>query len=282
MNRTAIDLAAASGIEAERLAAWLEDDAKQLNPAEQGALMPAIGLADSALPEILIREFRKSGYLPEVLLNFIALLGWSPGGDRERMTTQEMIELFSLGGIGKSNARFNRDKLLAFNTEAAAEATPDRLVAAMRTYLSANPDSPLNQATDEQLNGVLEMNKGFRVLREVDEKSRFFFIADEAIEYDPKAVKKVLHKNEAAGWNLLGDLLADLRAAHPWDAASLESLINRIASDRGVGLGQIAQPIRVAICGTAVSPPIFQSLEFLGQEATVARIERAIQLNRPG
>ena len=80
--------------------------------------------AKSDLPEILVHDFRKNGYLPEALLNFLALLGWSPGGDRERMTMDEMVQLFSLDRVGKSNPKFDRDKLLAFNTEAAAAATP--------------------------------------------------------------------------------------------------------------------------------------------------------------
>ena len=107
--------------------------------------MNVVGLKADDLPEILVHDFRKNGYLPEALLNFLALLGWSPGGDREHMTIDEMIQLFTVDGIGKSNAKFDRDKLLAFNTEAAAAAAPERLLAAFRDYLSVNPDSPLER-----------------------------------------------------------------------------------------------------------------------------------------
>ena len=89
------------------------------------------------------------------------------------MTIDEMIQLFEIKDINKGNAKFDRAKLLAFNTEAAAAATPERLLAAMKDYLSVNPDSPLNQASDAQLAQMLEMKKGFRLLREVDEASRF-------------------------------------------------------------------------------------------------------------
>src|SRR5439155_7078822 len=126
------------------------------------------------------------------LLNFLALLGWNPGGDRERMTVGELVQLFTIAGIGKSNAKFDRVKLLAFNTEAAAAATPQRLVAALRDFLTLHPDSPLNRATDEQLAQVLDMKKGCRLLREVEESARFLFLPDGQIVYDPDAVEKVL------------------------------------------------------------------------------------------
>src|SRR5206468_6694545 len=106
--------------------------------------MSVVGLKASDLPEIMIHDFRKSGYLPKALLNFLALLGWNPGGDRERMTVEELVQLFTIEGIGKSNAKCDRAKLLAFNTEAAAAAKPQRLIAALRDFLSLRSDSPLN------------------------------------------------------------------------------------------------------------------------------------------
>ena len=80
--------------------------------------MHVVGLREADLPEILVHDFRKNGYLPEVLLNFLALLGWSPGGDRERMTIDEMVTLFDIDGIGKSQREVRPHKLLAFNTQA--------------------------------------------------------------------------------------------------------------------------------------------------------------------
>src|SRR5207302_5222626 len=103
-----------------RIAGWLADETLQLDTGEQAELMKVVGLRDSDLPEILVHDFRKNGYLPEVLLNFLALLGWSPGGDRERMSMEEMVALFSMHDINKGNAKFSREKLVAFNTEACA------------------------------------------------------------------------------------------------------------------------------------------------------------------
>ena len=89
----------------------------QLDLEAQARVVAHIGMKASELPEILVHDFRKNGYLPEALLNFLALLGWSPGGDRERMTMDEMVQLFSLDRIGKSNPKFDRGKLLALNLD---------------------------------------------------------------------------------------------------------------------------------------------------------------------
>jgi glutamyl/glutaminyl-tRNA synthetase len=211
-----------------------------------------------------------------VLLNFLALLGWSPGGDRERMTIGEMVALFSVEGINKANAKFARDKLQAFNTETAAAAPADRLVAAFKDYLSVNPDSPLNQADDASLQKLLSMKKGFRLLREVDETGRFFFVPDERIAYDPDPVEKVLRKGDNQGLHALRDVRGVLAAAPDWLAPSLEAAVKAFCERAGLGLGKVAQPIRVAVTGTTVSPPIFESLEFLGRQRTLARIDRCL------
>src|SRR3569833_3127110 len=102
--------------------------------------MRVIGLRDTDLPEILVHDFRKNGYLPVAMLNFLALLGWNHGGARERMPTAELIQLFTIVGFGKSNAKFNREMLLAVITEFAASASTVRLVKASRDYLAANPE----------------------------------------------------------------------------------------------------------------------------------------------
>jgi glutamyl-tRNA synthetase len=274
------DLSAASGLASSRIEEWMNDSKQQLDLPEQSAIMKVIGLKDSDLPEILVHDFRKNGYLPEALLNFLALLGWSPGGDRERMSMDEMTRLFTISGIGKANAKFDRAKLLAFNTEAAAAATSERLIAALRDYLSVNPDSPLNQASDEQLAQVLEMKKGFRLLREVDESARFLFVADQQIACDPDAIEKVLKKNDTQGLSVLRDVRDVLSAAPDWTAATLEHAIQQYCEQKQLGLGKVAQPLRVAVSGTTISPPIFQSLEFLGRERTLARVDRCVSQAR--
>ncbi|MDB5322617.1 MAG: gltX [Phycisphaerales bacterium] len=276
-KKTPADLAAQTGLASSRIADWLANSKSQLDPSDHDKLMPVIGLKPTDLPEILVHDFRRNGYLPEALLNFLALLGWSPGENRELMSMDEMTRLFSIDRISNAPAKFDRAKLLAFNTQTVETATPARLLAALRDYLSVNPDSPLNQATDEQLAQLLHMKKGFRTLREVDDLCRFFFYPDDHITFDPKAVEKVLKKDDNAGLNTLQEIRPLLAAAPDWRADPLEAAIKQYCESKNLTLGNVAQPIRVAISGTTVSPPIFHSLEFLGKDRSLARIDRCLK-----
>src|SRR4029079_9936188 len=204
-------------------------------PGQQMKGMHVVGLRESDLPEVLVHDFRKNGYLPEVLLNFLALLGWNPGGDKERMTIGEMVALFDISGIGKSNAKFARDKLLAFNTQTAEQLAPDRLVPALRDYLSVTPESPLNRADDADLAKLLQMKKGFRLLRDVDESTRFFYVPSQEITFDPAAVEKVLKKDDGEGLKVLRELRDLLSAATDWTATSLETAVKQYCESKGLG-----------------------------------------------
>ncbi|MCY2951308.1 MAG: glutamate--tRNA ligase [Planctomycetota bacterium] len=266
-------LAQKSAIPLDRLQEWLKDEKKQLDLPEQSALIPVVGLRQSDLPEILVHEFRKNGYLPEILLNFIALLGWNPGGDRERMTVDELVQLFSLDRVGVANPKFSRDKLLAFNTEACA-APADRLLPPFRQYLAVNPDSPLNQASDADLIKVMSIKPGFRTLREIDDVSRFFFIPDDQITYASGPVEKVLKKQQ--GLAALREIRPLLESIPSWTAPTLDAALKQYCEQKQLALGKIAQPIRVAVCGSTISPPIFESLQFLGKPRTLARIDRCL------
>jgi glutamyl-tRNA synthetase len=275
-------LADAAKLPPDRIIGWLDNDARQLDPTEHSAIMPLVGLRPEDMPEILVHDFRKSGYLPEVLLNFLSLLGWSPGGDRERMTVEDMVRLFSIEHIGHSNAKFNREKLLAFNTEAFAAATPQRLSHALVDFLAVNPQSPLTQLTApgappdaQRIGQLMTMNAGFHVLREVDDKSGFLFLSDDAITYPEAAVKKLLDTND--GRAALTAARAILASIDPWTTHAIEAAIKSHCESTGQKLGAVAQPIRLAISGSTVSPPIFQALEFLGKPHTLNRIDGCLR-----
>jgi glutamyl/glutaminyl-tRNA synthetase len=179
--------------------------------------MRVVGLKEIDLPEIMVHDFRKNGYLPEALNNFLALLGWNPGENREHMTMTEMAEVFQLKDVGRSNAKFNREKLVSFNKDEGHRLLtqdPQRLLQAMREYLAVNPDSPVNKADDAMLLKLLQMKAGFRLLREVDEQSRFLFVRDDEIVPDPAAVEKVLKKND--GFTTLKGLRDVLAGLQDW------------------------------------------------------------------
>jgi glutamyl-tRNA synthetase len=141
-----------------------------------------------------------------------------------------------------------------------------------------NPESPLNRADDAALARVLHMNAGFHILREVDEKSRFLFIADDAVEYTADAIDKVLLKNERQGLNALTAVRGVLAGVTDWKAHDLESAVKGHCDATGLGLGKVAQPVRVAVSGSTISPPIFETLEFLGRDRTLARIDRCVAM----
>jgi glutamyl-tRNA synthetase len=122
------------------------------------------------------------------------------------------------------------------------------------------------------------MKKGFRTLRDVDEPCRFFFVPDDQIAYDPQAVEKVLRKSNGEGLIVLRDVRQIFATINDWRHEPLEMAIKQYCEHKGLGLGKVAQPIRVAISGTTVSPPIFESIEFLGKERTLARIDRSLNL----
>lgn len=228
-----------------------------------------------SLLELNVHDFRVSGFLPEALVNFISLLGWSPGEDREQMTLDQTIELFDINRVGKTNARFDRSKLLAFNTDWINRSSPERLAEAFDDYLKLN-DSPLLSGQPAQRAHLIRVSPGFRTFKELEAKSRPLFIDDEAIEYDPKAVRKNLARNEAAGYRMLEMLLPRLEACQAWTTEGLEALFETICAEQQTKLGHVAQPVRVAISGTSVSPPIFDTLILLGKDRTVSRIRQCL------
>lgn len=237
-------------------------------------------------PEIDVHDFRVAGYLPEAVLNFIALLGWSAGDDREFYTLPELVESFSVSRVGKTNARFDREKLLSFNTTWAGRVTPQRLLNALRDFLSVNaaaaPDSPhaaLGRQSDDTLAHVLRACAGFRTFEDVVRKAGFIFTADDAIAFDPKAVQKVLKKNENEGCRVLREVLPVLSAiaAESWSAAAIDQVVKGICERKSLPMGAVAQPLRVAVSGTTVSPAIGDTLELLGRQRTIDRINNCLR-----
>ncbi|MEX0776759.1 MAG: glutamate--tRNA ligase family protein [Phycisphaeraceae bacterium] len=232
------------------------------------------------LPEIDVHDFRMSGYLPNVILNYIALLGWSPpdkdvGG--ERFSKDFMAQHFALEGIGKSNAKFDRNKLLAFNAEALQGMPPEQFSALLRDHLDARHpgsfDSIYTDASKMELFARAYQPRT-RILSDPPTMGRFFVEAPNG--YDEKAVNKVLRKNDNAGFAVLRELLPLLEQLAPWDAVTIHRFIEEEATRSGRGMGDIAQPLRVAVSGGTISPPINDTLAILGRDETVARIRHCL------
>ena len=222
-----------------------------------------------------VESFRKAGYLPEALVNFLALLGWNPKSDRETFSLAEFVEAFDLAGLGKANAKFDRGKLQAFNTDAAAAASDDRLAACFADFLARN-DTPIPAGDPALLERLLRECAGFRTFQDVVEKAGVLLAPDDAYPFDDKAVKKNLAKNDGAGFDVLGELRDTLADAELWSPEALEALLKDFAEARRLGMGKVAQPLRVAVAGTSVSPGIGATLDLLGKDRTLARIDRCL------
>jgi glutamyl/glutaminyl-tRNA synthetase len=224
------------------------------------------------LPMIEVMDFRAGGYLPEALLNYLALLGWSPGDDREILTIDEMVAAFSLEGINKTAARFDPVKLAWMNGEYIRAATPERLLAAHDSYLEVAPRSPL-RALDERARARLIALYRARMstFADLDRMAAFFFEAPTA--YDNKAVKKHLTDEGKAHLRALRDQLA---TTPEWTAEALHAAVESLAASLEVGMGKLAQPARIALTGTAVSPEIGDTLELIGRASCLARIDACL------
>lgn len=266
-GHTAAALAASTGLDEALLADFL---AKKTDDVEVAL---AIGAAlKLELPEIDVVDFRAAGYLPEALVNFLALLGWNAGeGDRELYNLDELGAAFSLERVGSTAARFDRDKLRWMNGVYIRQSTDERLLRALRDY-AATAETPLATASDDTLLKLITLYKErATTLRELDLSARFFF--ERPTEWGPeKPLKKQLLNGR--GLPNLAAAREALAAHDDWSEAALEALIHGLAAARCEGkLGEIAQPLRIAVSGGPVSPPLFGVLALLGQAETLARID---------
>lgn len=268
------DVVALTGASSDAVERWLKKKADAELSMDQVTKLAAV--AGVTIPEIDVHDFRMSGYMPEALLNFIVLIGWSPGGDREKMTRDEMIELFSLDRINKTAGRFDREKLLAMNLDWCSAAATERLVETFKDWATLN-DSHMATLDDATLGRVLDACRGFRTFPDVVGKAGILFEPDEAVEFDEKAVAKVLAKIDGAGFAMLEGLLPELEKLEPWTAESIEAFVKDTCETTGVKMGDVAQPLRVAVAGRPVSPAIGETLVFLGRDKTLNRIRRCLE-----
>jgi glutamyl/glutaminyl-tRNA synthetase len=263
-------LAEVSGLGRDELRSFLQGETTPDIPAIEAMA----AYLDVHLPEINIVDFFRSGYLPETMVNFLALLGWNPGDQREILTVEELIRSFDLTRLTKSNSLFDRKKLLAFNTEHLRLEPLEKVLAHLKAYL-AEAGSPLLKADDPTLARILKLCEGARTLADVERKSAFVFIDDDQVEFEEKAVQKVLLKDHAL--EILRQVRERLAGMDPLTEAGIEDMLRGLAEERRVGLGKVAQPLRVALCGTTISLPIFDSVSLLGRERTLRRIDLTLQ-----
>jgi len=253
-------------------------------PEQLRALAAELGVE---LPAITVEDFRRQGYLPETLVNFLALLGWSPGEkladgrDVERFDAAYLAARFALARVGRGNARFDRTKLLAFSQEAIAALADDAFLARWRQWCARYaPDVPARLAGDRARWFAAAVRPRAHTLAEpgaAGGPGRFALVADDAFAYDAKAVEKHLAKGTPPGSALLADARDVLAGLAHFAPEAIEVALAAFATERGVKLGAAAQALRVAVTGAAASPPLGLTLAMLGRDATFARIERCLR-----
>ncbi len=263
------------------LIAWLKNKQRQL-PRDQVAAVAAA--LDLRLPEIDVEDFRASGYLPGVIINYLALLGWNPGmknedgTDLERFDAAFLAEHFSLDRIGKSNSKFDREKLLAFNADTIQHGMTDEEFATEWLAWAERFDDQLAAwaGEDEARWRLAAAAARPRTKTLADARASIAFALTDAITYDPKSVKKHLLKGEPNGLAILPDLRDAVAQIEDWSPEPIEAAIAAFAESKGIGMGKAAQPLRIALTGTAVSPPLGISLALVGRDTTLARLDRCI------
>ena len=216
--------------------------------------------------------YRRMGYLPEALRNYLARLGWAHGDD-EIMSTEQMVEWFDFGGMNKAAARFDFDKLLALNGHYIRHGDDGYLVSRMLDIMphveggeamGKRLDTKIRDQLMAAMPGLKERAKS---VLDLVEGARFLF-ALRPLQLDEKAGNIL----DDEGREVLAGLLPVLGELDEWDAASTETAVRRFAEDRDLKLGKVAQPIRAAVTGRGVSPPVFDVLAILGREESLGRI----------
>ena len=232
-------------------------------------------------PVVSVTTYRDAGFLPEAFINFLCLLGWSPKNDREQMSRQELVDAFSLEGINRANAVVN------FKEPAA---TPEETFDPKAVWLNAEhirgmpieelsqrllpivQEAGFNIAPEKMLRITPLIRERIKLLRDVLTAADFFFL-DQLPPYDPAEL--IPQKGDAAmalkALQRGKEVLGGVEFKHD----PLDQSLRAAAQELGIKAGQMFQPIRVAVCGRKNAPPLFETLEVLGRETTLARIEQA-------
>jgi glutamyl-tRNA synthetase len=214
-----------------------------------------------------VLAYKDMGILPYALMNALARLGWSHG-DQEKFSVQELINLFSLEHVGRSAGIFNMEKLLDLNGKYIREENDTRLADLLIPFLTNLGCSDLNR---EKVKGAVKtLKKRANTLVEMAQGAAFYF---KEITYERQADEKFLQPQMV---ELLEDLLSDLKGATEFDQEELEKIFSAYLDKHQIKLGKVAQPLRVALTGKAISPGIFEVMEVLGQEMVVKRLSDTI------
>ncbi len=248
---------------------------------EHGArILRAVGFdrPREVLNPVMVDFYELVGYLPEAIINYLALLGWSLSDSREEFSRTELIELFSLDRVNKAPASFDPKKLRAVQERHMQRLPVAQKVTMVSPYLQraglvADTADAAAQARIEQV--VAAAGDRLKVAGDILDFADFF-TPDEQLPYDPTVLAKALGSPEARA--LLANVRDALAACSPFAAETLEQCIHRFAAEQGIKLGQVVHPLRAALTGKSVGLGLFDTLAILGRQSALRRIDRALSL----
>ncbi len=217
------------------------------------------------------RGFREAGYLPESLINYLALLGWSPGGEKELFSIDELIGAFSLKDITKSGGRFDPERCKWFNQQYLHKANPMTLVALLENDLKENGVDK-NEVDCKRVVDLIQNR--LTLLTDIWEEAKIFFVSPK--EYDEKAVRKQWKPDTNKILTAVVEIIANTSNV---SAEGLSTLIKSWANEKNIGLGKIMAPLRIALVGSLRGPDVFEICSTIGVRNCILRINAAINYN---
>ncbi len=219
-----------------------------------------------------LSDYRDQGYLSDAVFNYLAILGWSPDAETTLFSRDQAVEAFDLNDVNKNPAAFDPEKLAWMNGEYVRALDAVEFNEMVRPYVESAVGRPLSDDVWERFEAIsVLVQERTKLLPEAGEQVEFLF--NDVDDYDEKSWTKVMAKEGVA--DVLDAGLAVLTGLDAWNTESIETALRALPGKLGMGAGKVFQPLRIAVTGSSVSPPLFESLAALGRIPTLARIERA-------
>lgn len=212
------------------------------------------------------KGYRESGYLPEAFINMVALLGWSPADDKEILSLDEMVKEFDLHKVHKAGARFSKEKSEWFNHQYIQKTSDEELLTILK-----NSDLSLNMDDEKLLKIIHLMKERATFPKDIYENGKFFFEAPTS--YDEKASKKAWNDETS---NLLTEFAENLNSINDFVSENIKQNLHDFAENKGLGMGKVMMPLRLALVGELKGPDVPDILELIGKEESIARIGNAV------
>jgi len=222
--------------------------------------------------DVAVEEYREKGYLQEALVNFVALLGWNPGDEREIFQLEELVKEFSLERVGKAGAVFNIEKLDWMNTQHVRLKSNEELLDLARPHFD---QAGIRPEREYALRVVALMKERVNKIGDLVLSCRYFYIDPDS--YDEESKRKNW-KSETAGY--MKEVAAGLAGLSSFDEKSIEEVIRSVSQRAGIGAAKLIHPLRLSLTGVSVGPGLFELMAVLGKERCIRRIERAIGVLR--